>query len=240
MLYPGIINQVIKATNKIQADVLLGNYIRISEHESPHFKPVDTLTISKNPHLKTLPRDPEGAIMNAVWAGIFRRSFLLAKAITFNEKMIAQEDTLFYYVIGLRTKQIYRFDEPSYIYRQRGSSVMHSRNANRALGYYHSMQELYRVYKEHYDTNDYDDEYVIQQKLLHMRQNLILTLAGVYDTKIVWRELKKAKKNHLYPYSHNFLSPVGYRRILIFLLPREWGFWIIHFLYKIRTIFSSK
>ena len=67
-----------------------------------------------------------------------------------------------------------------------------------------------------------------------MRQNLALTLAAINDSIFVKRELKKLIEDDIYPYPKNYINPVGFQRLITFLLPRKWGFWCLHLLYKLR------
>lgn len=236
MLYPGVVNLVLQAAEDTNADVILGNYLEVPEVYKQRFEPLKSIMVSCNSHLKVLPTNAKGACMCAIWAGLFRRNFILESNLFFNEKMIAQEDTLYYYEISLRAKNIYRFDEPSYLYRQRSTSIMHTRDSKRALKYYYSMLEMYHVYKHHYDTGDFDNETILLNKLAHMRQNLALTVVGLQDTRMVISEFKKLKQEKLYPYTQKVLPPSGLLRIILKILPYEIGFWFIHLLYKIRYL----
>ena len=71
-----------------------------------------------------------------------------------------------------------------------------------------------------------------------MKQSLVLTLAGIEDSKIVYNQLKKLKEDRLYPYklTPKYISPLLplYQKILYYLLPIELDFWILHILYRIR------
>ena len=236
MLYPGVVNLVLQAAEDTNADVILGNYLEVPEVYKQKFEPLKSIMVSCNSHLKVLPTNAKGACMCAIWAGLFRRNFILESNLFFNEKMIAQEDTLYYYEISLRAKNIYRFDEPSYLYRQRSTSIIHTRDSKRALKYYYSMLEMYHVYKHHYDTGDFDNETILLNKLAHMRQNLALTVVGLQDTRMVISEFKKLKQEKLYPYTQKVLPPSGLLRIILKILPYEIGFWFIHLLYKIRYL----
>lgn len=246
LLYPNVVNLVIDAANKVDADVLLGNYMRISETTTyletiTHlFEPNKSLELQKNEDLNILPEDTNGISMCAIWAGIFKLDFLISNNIVFNEKMIAQEDTLFYYEFGLRTKQVFHFKECAYIYRQRSDSVMHSHNADRAFKYYNSMKEMYRVYMKYYTSNLSTNREQLEEKLLHMRQNLALTLAGVNNSHLVKEELKLLKQQKLYPYQTNFFQKKRFSKILDYLLKREWGFWLLHIIAKIKLLISSR
>ena len=134
MLYPGVVNLVLQAAEDTNADVILGNYLEVPEVYKQKFEPLKSIMVSCNSHLKVLPTNAKGACMCAIWAGLFRRNFILESNLFFNEKMIAQEDTLYYYEISLRAKNIYRFDEPSYLYRQRSTSIMRQNLALTVVG----------------------------------------------------------------------------------------------------------
>lgn len=236
MLYPDIAYHVLQVAEDTNVDVILGSYLKVPEECKQKFEPLTSITVSRNSDLKVLPADTNGTRMCAIWAGLFRRDFLLENNLFFNEKMIAQEDTLYYYEMSLRTTNIYRFDEPAYLYRQRSTSVMHTHDSKRALKYYHSMLEMYRVYKHHYDTGDFDNEAIILNKLAHMRQNLALTVVGLQDTRMVVSEFKKLKQEKLYPYTQKYLPPSGMLCVILKILPYEIGFWLIHLFYKIRYL----
>lgn len=239
MLYPNVVNLVLQSAIDSNADVLLGNYIRISEKEQPELPPITSLRLQKNENLNILPKDFNGTNMCAIWAGIFKRNFLSDNRLYFNEKMIAQEDTLFYYEVSLHTQNIFHFAETAYIYRQRESSIMHSHGAKRAFQYYQSMQEMYRVYKNYLISESPISKGLLIEKIEQMRQNLVLTLAGVYETRRVKTELKVLKQEGIYPYRKNFLSNSKKNIILNCLLKKEYGFWIIHFAAKLKMLISG-
>lgn len=243
LLYPGVVSLALREIEERGADVLLGNYVRIQENEDITFSPMKKIHVVYTPSTD-LPVDNNGCQMSAIWAGLFKRDFLLEHKVFFNEKMIAQEDTLFYYEFGLRTTNIYKFKEPCYIYRQRSTSIMHTRDSLRAYGYYNSMLELYRVYLRHFEQKDYKDKDVLQGKLNHMKQNLVLILASMDDSTIVYTQLKKMKKDGMYPYkiTTKYINPLlpWYQKLLYLFLPIELVFWVLHLLYKIRYKINQK
>lgn len=234
MLYPGIVKCVLEKAEQHDVDALLGNFIRVPETHSERFNPIYEISVKQNDRLKIIPTDVSGEGMCAIWAGVFRKDCLVSNSILFNEKMIAQEDTLFFFEFGLKAKRIFCFAEWAYLYRQRATSVMHSRTPERAIRYYTSMQEMYRIYNQYYCNGRIEERELIKNKLNHMRQNLALTLAAINDSIFVKRELKKLIEDDIYPYPKNYINPVGFQRLITFLLPRKWGFWCLHLLYKLR------
>ena len=179
-----------------------------------------------------------------LYGGVFKREFLLSNQIFFNEKMIAQEDTLFYFEFRNRTSDIYKFDEVCYIYRQRSTSVSHAHSIQRSLKYYNSMLELYKVYQSYLQEGKCVDEEGTLDRLTHMKQSLALTLAAVYDTKYVRSELAKLKRMKIYPYSFTKRyinsSDSVVQKLLTYMLPFELDFYVLHYLYKIRHVILKK
>lgn len=156
--------------------------------------------------------------------------------LLFNEKMIAQEDTLFYYEFSQNTDVVIRYNQPCYIYRQRLTSVMHSKSDERSVKYYRSMQEMYDVYATYLKSGNYKNEELLCKKIHHMKQNLAFMLALISDTGFVKSELKALKSNKLYPYKLRIQALKGkepfLRRVMTFCLPIEPVFWVLHQLYK--------
>ena len=70
---------------------------------------------------------------------------------------------------------------------------MHSRSDERMKKYYFSMLEMLRVYKEHYDNKDYDNEKLLKDKILHSRQNVTTCLASIQDDLFVQEQFKIIK-----------------------------------------------
>lgn len=71
-----------------------------------------------------------------------------------------------------------------------------------------------------------------------MRNNIIITLTAVPDTKFVKEQIKELRKRKIYPYPFRWESLKTdeniLRRVLIFLQPIELFFWILHMAYKLR------
>lgn len=244
MLVKGAVRAFYELAEKYDTDVLLGNYIRISEDTSFTGtyeclkKSEEIRAINVN---RELPQDQNGKVMCAVWCGIFLREFLLENDLTMNEKMIAQEDTLFYYEFSLRSDRIYKCDLNCYLYRQRLTSVMHSHGDERAKKYYLSMLELLKVYQEHLDNGDYNDIEILKHKIHQSKQSVAQCLAAVTDRKYVKNELRALKEKKIYPYKlrkETLKSKPFYMGLLTFLLPIKPFFWLYHFIYK--TAHKSK
>lgn len=239
MLYPGVVNNLYKEIELRNGNVILGDFIKVPEDAilSSYEKQLNyTVTEIATKDSGYCPSDINGNVMCAVWAGMFNKTFLIENDLHFQTGMIAQEDTLLYYQFSLRTDMVIKYNGIVYIYRQRKSSVMHSKNSERSKKYYNSMVIMYNVYNEHYKNKDYRDEKVLIKKLHHMRQNLASVLATVDDSDFVKRELKRLKQQKLYPYPLRWSALKGnnnlIRRIIYFLLPIEPIFWLSHKVFK--------
>lgn len=242
MLYKNVANYFFQQIEKLQADVLLGNFIRIPEETKGNEKyEMDFCTTQTIAEKKKdfLPTDETNKPACSVWGGLFLREFLLSNGLSMNEKMIAQEDTLFYYEFALKTDNIYKLELPCYLYRQRKTSVMHSHSEERSKKYYLAMREMLRVYKDHLTKKDYKDLTVLQRKIHHSQQNIATCLAAISDKKYIKQELKILKKEKVYPYKFRKAAlktkdPLALR-IVVFLMPIKPFFWLYHKMYQIRN-----
>lgn len=241
MLIYGAVSYIRKAQN-FNADVLLGNYIRIKEDGQIPFDisnndfDSDKIVISSS----FVPVDHQGTKMSACWAGVFKKKFLIEKSLRFNEKMIAQEDTLFYYQFSLKTKSIYKAETYCYLYRIRSTSIMHLRNDERTKKYYFSMLEMFRVYQEHYINKDYNDKEILKDKILHSRQNIATCLASVQDDMFVKEQYEYIKSAKIYPYPFRLKTLKGKDKIslkvLRFLMPLKFMFRVYRHIYKVKKV----
>lgn len=240
MLIHGAVSYVEKAL-RVNADVLLGNYIRINDDGSysadlsnNNFQE-DTVEISE----RFTPVDNNGKTMSACWAGVFKKDFLICNSLRFNEKMIAQEDTLFYFQFSMKTRSIYKAQTYCYFYRIRSTSVMHSKNDERMKKYYFSMLEMLRVYEECYAEKNYDHEELLKDKILHSKQNVTTCLASVKDDSFVKEQLKYIKNKKIYPYPFRTKTLKGKEKlplkVLKFLIPIKLVFHLYRLLYRINS-----
>lgn len=235
MLAENSVKTYLEFLNGTECDVVLGDYYRFNDGEENKL-PASRSEAFEKADMNALPTDQNGTRMCAVWCGAFRREFLIENDIKFNERMIAQEDTLFYYETECCRPSVYKTRTVCYLYRQRQSSVMHTRSVERAKNYYLSMREMLRVYEYYRDSRKYINADVIEDKISHSRHNTATCLSAVTDTGYVKIELKQLKKEKIYPYK--FYTPIlkkGFIRNLIpFLCPIQPFFWLNHFMYKIK------
>ncbi len=238
MLYPNCVNKIYNIALRYNPDVILADYMRIEDNDTEEY--IKNISENEYEHVSfgmKWPIDTNNRRMSAVWCGMFKRQFLVTNKLKFNEDMIAQEDTLFYYEFLLKTKNVIKCEAPCYLYRQRATSVMHTRTVERAKKYYTSMLAMLKTYEQHLMKKDYTDIDILTEKIHHSRQNVATTLCGVCDTKYVYEQLKFLKREKIYPYPFRKNVFLGNRSILykwlIFLTPIQVCFWIQHFSYKI-------
>ncbi|MBR2329716.1 MAG: hypothetical protein IKA40_00555, partial [Clostridia bacterium] len=169
-------------------------------------------------------------------AGIFLRDFLLKNNLYMNEKMSAQEDTLFYYEFEQKSKKIYKWEVPCYLYRQRTTSVMHVHDEKRNKQYYLAMVEMLRVYQEYKANGIYLDLSVLEHKIHHSKQNIATCLASITDKKYIKEQLKWLKTQKIYPYKFRKDALRGegslLKKLLVYLMPLKLFFWLYHWIYQ--------
>lgn len=204
MIFPNTLDIFLKNALHLNADVILGNYIKVSDNYLiENCKKQKNLKAYKIKNIKStnyLPRDlNDSKYMCAVWCGLFKRKFLIDNMLYFREGMIAQEDTLFYFEFLCKAKTIYKSDMIFYLYRQRPSSIMHVKNEKKSIQYYKSMLIMYDVYKEYLKQKNYYDKTILEEKILHTRENIVMCLAMLSDTNYIKQELSNLKKEIFIP-----------------------------------------
>lgn len=229
----------LEAAERQSADVLVGNYHRIAETDTVDaYHPVSTPSdyIPQPLNESTLPEDQNHTLMNAIWAGPMRRSFLLENHLRFHEKLMTQEDTLLYYEISVKSEKFLKVSAISYLYRQRASSVMNTHTEARNRRTYDTMLELLRAYLEHLKRGEYTDRNRLEEKIWHSRQNVAACLAALSDKSFIREQLKVLKANHIYPYRLRLDAMKGSDgfpvKLLRFLLPIQPFFWLYHTVYQ--------
>lgn len=220
-----------KFLTQTHCDVVLGNYLRCAELPGA---PAPAEEAFQRADMRALPADQNGKRMCAVWGGVFRRAFLLENRILFNENMIAQEDTLYYYEVECCSPVVFKSSAPCYYYRQRSSSVMHTRSVDRAKRYYEAMLEMLRVYEAHRSSGKFLDAARLEDKIRHSEHNVVACLSAIPDTAYVKQELKRLRSEGRYPcrYYPPILKSSFARNLLPFLNPLPPFFWLNHLLYK--------
>ncbi len=238
MLCPDIVKKIYNYAEENEADCVLGDYYRFSDlSDLEDLNYANSECICKKSD--ALPTDKNGKQMCSVTTGIFSLSFLRKSKLLFNEKMIAQEDTLFYWQLKLANPNRYKCDAVCYLYRQRSDSVMHIHSSEKNIKYYLSMREMLSVYQSQLEIVPEENKEELLHKISHSHQNVAATLAFITDTKYVKKQIRALKKNKLYPYKFRWSLLKGKRSfltIIYFLLPIEIVFWLLHLVYKLYVI----
>ncbi len=233
----GSIEWLVEQAEATSADIVIGNYQRVEEQYcGKEFYQVSDNTHHSSKLSEVLPIDDTGTKMCAIWAGLFNREFLVSNHLHFQEGMIAQEDTLFYYEVDQCYPSVVKTDSVCYLYRMRNTSVMHSRSSGRTKAYYESMKIMMGVYCKYWEKGQYRDAAELQQKIHHMKENLALCLAMCSDETMVKKEIKCLKAKGYYPYplrKESLNHPSKVRGMMLYLLPFSLFFWLEHWLFKI-------
>lgn len=236
MLIKNVVKLFFDYVETLEADVLLGNYVKIAEE----VKGNDNYLINDKPikepiekSLNVLPKDQNGKTMCSICMGLFNRKFLLDNDLFLNENMIAQEDTLFYYEFSLKSKKIYTIDVPCYLYRTRQGSVMNRSDNLRQKRYYESMRELFFAYDNHLKKGEYLDLEDLKYRVNKMRQNVSICLSVIKDKPYIKNEIRLLKgKIEVYKESKVALKREGpnFLKRVAKILPSKLLFWLYNWL----------
>lgn len=233
LLAPGIAEQFLREALEKNADFVVGNYKRVPEDFSFTGDEVKArCSFEMCDCTFSIPVDENAISMSAVWAGPFKREFLLKNGLFFREGMMAQEDTVFYYELKQNDACVLHTDSVCYLYRQRKSSIMHTHSEEKNKNYYKSMLIMLEVYNRYLESGKCRDKNELRQRIHHTKENITWTLAMVKDEEYVHREFKRLKLLRIYPYRLRWhlltTSRPMVMKIMMFLLPIRPVFWLVH------------
>ena len=243
LLYPDCVNYFWRDAQSTEADLILGNFVKFQESDIAPVVPKNQKFLFETCQpigSSILPRDEVNNPMSAVWAGLIKKEVLMEYDLRFQEGMIAQEDTLFYYELLLRVEKCRKTQSACYLYMQRSNSAMHSRSEKRAVEYYKAMRIMYNVYNRYVIAPPINcktfNTRILKSKLHHTRENIAYCLLNITDTQYVTNELRLLRQEKIYPYPFRYEIlrakmpwPI---KIGIFLLPIRPMFWLLHFICK--------
>ena len=102
------------------------------------------------------------------------------------------------------------------------------------------MLEMLRVYREHYEKQDYNNKKELEDKILHSRQNVATCLASVQDDSFVKEQFKYIKKQKIYPYPFRKKTLKGKEKTVVkllkFLMPVGIVFHMYRCIYKVKSV----
>lgn len=239
LLAPGIAEQFLKEALVKDADYVYGNYKRVPEEFSFAGNEIRVQCCFENSdYAFSLPVDENATQMNAIWAGPFKREFLLRNNLYFRDGMIAQEDTMFYYELKQKDVRVFQTQNVCYLYRQRKSSIMHIHSDEKNKNYYKSMCVMLDVYNQYLESEKCRDKNELLQRIHHTKENIAWTLAIIKDDEYVHRELTKLKLLGIYPYRLRWHLLITSRpmimKIMMFSLPIQPLFWFVHKVFSLR------
>ena len=243
MLFKNCAKRVFEEAERVKADVLYCNYIRVSEdtkgNESYVFDSEKMARLIKNK--EDIPCDNNKVKMNALWACLFLKEFLTKNNLYFDEQVHMQEDAIFFWAFKHATDKIWKIDAPVYAYRQRKISITHNVSEEVKKKRYLSMLGKLEIYQKWLNEGYYSKKKIIKRKVLLTRQGIVLCLASLSDEEYVANELKRLRKQKVYPYPlcwYAFFTAKGNIgvKFLRLLLPIEKVFWLYHKIYKRKKL----
>ncbi len=212
MLIDGTVKQMYRIAKEYQADVVEGDYIRFSE-QLPDIAALQPKQLEIQEGTGR-PTDPNGISIDPIWAGLYRRAFLDANGLSFRAPMIAQEDTLFCWQVKLCRPKRIKCKLYCYLYRQRAGSLVHSYNEKHKIAYYQSMVIMLGALQKTKEEEIPVD--LREQHRYYIRQwheVVANSLLQITDSRYVKKQLKRLKKEGIYPYPFRkeiFLRGGGY------------------------------
>ncbi len=231
MLVPETIKTMLDLAVANDADILGGNYIRFNDGEIPcqtHLPEKIICQESVEPSL-----DPNGIKMCSAWHSLYKRSFLLRYHLRFNDHLRMQEDTFFWWDVSRCKPRRFKCNLYCYHYRQRSTSLLHSRSLKNQIQYYESMFYMLHDYMEQRSIISDEFRSALEDKILHSYHNVAMTLAYIPETRYVKKQFSVLKREKLYPYKRRkWENKLSRFYLIAMLLPIEPFFWFIHYSYK--------
>ncbi len=236
-----IVDRFYEISTKEDADAVLGQYKKV---ENDYKYEIDDLRNKVINYQIVQDKNSKYCYSGSTcFRGIYKRSIFIDNDVFFCEKMKYAEDTLMVFAFANYAGVIVQTDAISYLYRQNYNSAMHTKTLKQNIARYQSYYTFYREL-EKMINNGIKDIFDAKIKQQSLRQTIVLTLAKVQDKKFIKKELKKLKKEKIYPYSFNKNVFKGkgsfFTQLIIFLLQIKPFFWILHYLYTHKQKDTSK
>lgn len=228
LLYPNCMQGFINLLSAHNPDVLVGNFLKISEDFSLDAN-FQAEPFSDSYHwgenlIASAPREADTQkVMTTIWAALFKTELLKKENITFDEDIIMAEDTDFYMFFPKKFK-ILKSEAICYLYRQRGGSILHSPKRYQR-GYLANLYILEKYIKLHEDEILSGEQKKEHKAMLdNLKYNIAQTLVLVDDREYVKCQLKMLKEKGYYPFAFNYNVLKNNRisiakRLALFLLP---------------------
>ena len=248
LLYPGSARFLYDSIAASDQNVIIANYMRINEdatieqfEKSKSDHTVSLVSSKGNIGAKDIQRQNNGYGMCSVCCCIFRRSFLIDNDLNFRENIHFQEDTVFYYEFTRKTEYVLSSDCLCYLYRQRSSSAIHTKNDMRMKKYYNSLVNMLEVYEE-YKMNG-NNETELLNKIHQSKEKIVQVLVMISDADFVKEQMGVLRKKGIYPYPLRWdvlkADVALIRRVVLFLLPIGPFFGITNYIFRIKSNKSS-
>ncbi len=228
-------NKLIEIADNENADIVTSGHVDFTDDGRSYAEYYDALVprVLQNSFSVT-----NGIHSGMVTCGIFRRSFVVNNGLTFDVTLHIREDNLFCFECEIRNPKTVQSELICYLYRHRNSSAMYSHSAERNLKKYLSDYRLLKVYLQ-YEKEGKTVHYCgdMSAKIVQKKEDVVFSLMQLADSKYVKQELKKLKKDGIYPYKPRktiWGSPIPLPlKFILRLLPIKIFFWLTHYAYKI-------
>ncbi len=237
MVYPGAARVLLEIAQAKRADVVLANYVKVAE-DADALEKGDIGDISyKQVNTKNwdwLPDMNNECRMLSMCRGIFKKDFLRAHDLRFNESVIMKEDALLYYEFSMADPLVVKCEFPCYCVRQRRSSAMHGIDEIKAKKYFHSSLALADAYQRHIENKNYHDINKVVELVEEEKEQLVKFLLHLSDTKYVREQLKLLRSKGWYPYKVKKRRVTNIYQVVDQLLPIPICFWVFYYLFRAK------
>lgn len=150
-------------------------------------------------------RNMRPGVGNNAWCKVIRRSLLIDNGIGFPESLTYGEDTYFSFLVASRSKKAAFADTAPYLYRQRSSSAMNTKNSVRRKRHLDSMIGLLKLYRDqlehHAETYSEYHKMILTLKINNCSENVLFDILPLNKNEFN-RMLSEMKSIGAYPYSY--------------------------------------
>lgn len=253
MIVPDALSIMLSVANDNGLSWVVGNYKKVdAEQKAPVFYGKKSYKVIHNDHdfIENYAVDENGDICNGASCGIYNREFLQRFKITFDERLSYCEDIMFNFDITLYVDKIAKLDYSVYNYRFNPTSTTKQQSSSHRQYQVQRFLDLYYVLDEYLSEGRYNPPWKCNNretlliKQIQVKQSIVRVLAEVDDSKYVKQELCKLKQSRLYPYPFQtgLLENRSFniKKLVLFLLPIEPVFWMLHLSFKLARVFRGK
>jgi glycosyltransferase involved in cell wall biosynthesis len=176
---------------------------------------------------------------------IVKRSLLLDNKLFFDEKMMVAEDVLFNVFFREKLTSAIKLNKVLYYYRQRRSSITHTKTIESRMNIIHSLKEMGKVYESESKSTNISKDFseILEKELNNVQALIVLHLSPIPNDTFVRNELADLKRIGWYPYKPIWSDlktsdslPDFFIKLSKALLTHESFFWIYRYLLQTSLI----